>query len=297
MTPDVVVVGSLNVDLTVPVERVPRSGETVLGGNRRRGPGGKGANQAVACARLGRRTALVGCVGEDDEGRLLTDRLTAEGVDAGHVGVVAAPTGLALILLADAESTIVVSPGANAELGPERVRTAADALGAARAVLCQLEVPMAAVEEAARLAGGLVVLNPAPAAPLPASLLAEVDVLVPNRPELGVLLGEPPAATLDEAVAMARRVTGPKGVVVTLGADGAVVVEDGQATHVPAVAVRAVDATAAGDSFCAALVDGLLAGRSLADATRWAVRVAAVTVTRPGAIDALPEPADVPAAR
>ena len=150
---DVAVVGSVNLDLTVPVGRVPRPGETVLGADARRGPGGKGANQAVACARLGLRTAMIGCVGEDADGGMLAERLSAEGVDVQHLVPVPAPTGLAMIILeeGDGESTIVVSPGANGRLDAGRVRAAEGTITGARAVLAQLEIPIPAVAEAVRV--------------------------------------------------------------------------------------------------------------------------------------------------
>jgi len=296
---DVAVVGSVNLDLTVPVGRVPRPGETVLGADARRGPGGKGANQAVACARLGLRTTMIGCVGEDADGGMLAERLRAEGVDVRHLVPVPAPTGLAMIILeeGDGESTIVVSPGANGRLDAGRVRAAEGTITGARAVLAQLEIPIPAVAEAVRLATGTVVLNPAPARPLPRELLSRVDVLVPNRHELAVLCQAPTPESPDEVADLARSLLpgGPRAVVVTLGADGAMVVTADGVARVPAVPVRAVDATAAGDSFCAGLVAGLLAGEPLAEAAARCCRAAAVTVSRPGAIDALPTAADLAA--
>ncbi len=297
-TPTVVVVGSLNLDLVVPVPHHPAPGETVLGGDAARHPGGKGANQAVAAARLGQAVAMVGRVGDDEAGRLLTAAITGSGVVATHVTVDPdAPTGLALIdVEPSGENAIVVSPGANARVGPADVDAAADVLAAAAVTLLQLEVPLDAVAAAVARAGGTVVLNPAPARPLPGEVMAAVDVLVPNRSELALLAGaaEEPR-TLDEVAALARRLDGPDVVVVTLGTEGALIVEGATAHHVPARPVTAVDTTAAGDAFCGALADALVRRVPLAAAVEWATRAAAVTVTRHGAQPALPTREEVEA--
>jgi ribokinase len=294
---EVAVVGSLNLDLVVRVPRLPGPGETVSGDDVFRNPGGKGANQAVAAARLGRRVAMVGCVGDDDAGRDLLGALAADAVDTSRVRVVAGvPSGTALITVAeDGENQIVVSPGANARLTAEDVAAAGAALAGAAVTLLQLEVPLDTVAAAAEAAAsGTVVLNPAPVRPLPAAVLGLVDVLVPNRVELAQLAGAPAPETVEDAVRLAGRL--PVGaVVVTLGADGALVVEGGQASHVPAVPVRAVDTTAAGDAFCGGLADALAAGAGLRDAARRAVRVAAAACLRSGAQVSLPTPAELEA--
>jgi ribokinase len=290
----VAVVGSLNMDLVIRVPELPGPGETVSGGDLFRNPGGKGANQAVAAARLGRRVAMVGCVGDDDAGRALLASLEADGVDRSRVRVVdGVPSGTAFITVSeDGENQIVVSPGANARLTEGDVAAAEAALRAARVTLLQLEVPLEAVAAAARTAGGRVVLNPAPVRDLPDELLRLLDVLVPNRVELAQLAGGPVPQTVDEAVRLAGRLPA-RAVVVTLGADGALVVEDGQAGHVPAVPVRPVDTTAAGDAFCAGLADALAGGAGLRDAARRAVRVAAAACLRQGAQASLPTPAEL----
>jgi ribokinase len=292
--PAVAVVGSLNLDLVVRVPRLPGPGETVSGGDVFRNPGGKGANQAVAAARLGRTVAMVGCVGDDPPGRELLGSLQADGVDTAQVRVVdGVPSGAAFITVGqDGENQIVVSPGANARLTAEDVAAAGAALRAAAVTLLQLEVPLEVVAAAARAAGGLVVLNPAPVRELAEELLGEVDVLVPNRVELAQLAGAPAPATVEEAAALAGRLPA-HAVVVTLGADGALVVEDGRSSHVPAVRVRPVDTTAAGDAFCGGLADALAGGASLQDAARWAVRVAAAACMREGAQASLPTPGEV----
>lgn len=293
---DIVVVGSLNLDVTVPLDALPGLGQTVLGGDHSRGGGGKGGNQAVAAARLGRSVAMVAAVGADPEGDRLLGILAAEGVDTGSVLRGDRPTGQAIVLVtADGDSTIVVSPGANMWLVPEHLGPVAGVLSDARCLLVQHEIDAATVAAAVASATGLVVLNPAPARPVAADVLARVDVLVPNRGELATLVGAavPTTVRLDEIADMARSLGVRGQVVVTLGADGALVVDGGRHTLVPAQPVRAVDATAAGDSFCAALADGLLAGESIVEAARWASRVAAVTVTRAGAMGSLPYRAEV----
>jgi ribokinase len=293
-TPAVVVVGSLNLDLVVRVPRLPGPGETASGGDVFRYPGGKGANQAVAAARLGRGVAMIGCVGDDQAGRDLLASLEADGVDSSRVRVVdGVPSGAAFITVSeDGENQIVVSPGANARLTAEDVGAAGAALREAAVTLLQLEIPLEAVAAAARTAGGRVVLNPAPVRALPEKLLEEVDVLVPNRVELAQLAAAPVPGTVEEATRLAGRLPA-RAVVVTLGADGALVVEHGHASHVPAVPVRPVDTTAAGDAFCGGLADALAAGAALQDAAGWAVRVAAAACTRPGAQASLPTPAEV----
>jgi len=292
--PEVAVVGSLNLDLVIRVPGLPGPGETVTGGDLFTNPGGKGANQAVAAARLGRRVAMVGRVGDDQAGRDLLASLEADGVDSAQVRTLAGvPSGTAFITVSeDGENQIVVSPGANARLTPGDVAAAGPALGAAAVTLLQLEIPLESVAAAARTAGGLVVLNPAPMRPLPAELLGRVDVLVPNRVELAQLAGGRPPGTVEEAARLAGRLAA-RAVVVTLGADGALVVEAGRHGHVPAVPVQAVDTTAAGDAFCGGLADALAAGASLQDAARQAVRVAAAACTRRGAQASLPTPADL----
>lgn len=287
---EVAVVGSANVDLVVPVEVLPRPGQTVLGGDHLRAPGGKGANQAVAAARLGRRVAMIGRVGTDDFGDQLLLSLRSAGVDtSATIPTPDVPTGLALITVDRlGENTIAVSPGANGRLTPDDVAAAAPLLRDARVLLVQLEVAVATVAAAVELTDATVVLNPAPAASLPGELLEQVDVLIPNRSELAVLTGRREPVTIEEAVKATHALPSGPAVVVTLGADGAVVVVDDEAEHVPAMSVAAVDATGAGDAFCGALADGLSRGQELVTATRWAVRAAGLATTRWGAQPSLP---------
>ncbi len=293
--PSVAVVGSLNLDLVVPVPHHPRPGETVLGSDHFSNPGGKGANQAVAAARLGQRVGMVGCVGDDDAGTDLRSSLAAEGVDVERVVALDhVPTGIALISVDRAgENTIIVSPGANARVDVEAVENARDLLGSADVTLLQLEIPVETVAAAADASGGTVVLNPAPGRPLPGELLAQVDVLVPNLGELAVLSGGEAPDDLDAAASVASDIDGPDAVVVTLGPEGALVVTQDGSLHVPGVEVKVVDTTAAGDSFCGALADALVRGLELEHAVRWAVTAAALTVTGKGAQPSLPTRAEV----
>jgi ribokinase len=286
----IAVVGSCNVDFVVPVASLPGPGETVLGGDHLRTPGGKGANQSVAAARLGSEVAFVGCVGDDELAATISSALAGAGVDLSWLRrVPETPSGIALITVAEGgENTIAVSPGANARLGVDDIAAASPILADAAVTLVQLEIAPEVVAAAVEAAGGQVVLNPAPARTLPPALLSEVDVLVPNRSELAFLTERNESSTLDESAEQATALTGPGAVVVTLGADGALVVQDGKTTHVPAVAVNAVDATGAGDAFCGALADGLARGESLREATGWAVRVAGISTTRWGAQSGMP---------
>ena len=299
--PEIAVVGSTNLDLVVEVAAIPVPGETVLGGDLRRIPGGKGANQAVAAARLGRRVAMIGRVGDDDSGTILRAALDSAGVDTANVWTTAGtPSGTALIAVsADGENAIVVSPGAGSHLSPADISEAAGVLEAAAVVLLQLEVPVEAVAAAVRGAGATVVLNPAPApaVPLPPHVLDGVDVLVPNQTELAVLAGHSGLSAIgevnaDTAVAMARGLP-VASVVVTLGSNGALVVTGASAVHVPAPRVDPVDTTAAGDAFCGALADSLAGGADLVGAAEWAVRVGAAATLRPGAQPSLPTRSEV----
>jgi len=285
----IAVVGSVNLDIVVAVEHHPAPGETVLGGDRADLPGGKGANQAVAAARLGQEVAIVGRVGDDDAGRGLREGLQDEGVDVRFLRDDSdTPSGVALIAVApDGENTIIVSPGANGRVSAEDVAGAGELLAEAAVTLLQLEIPEDAVAAAVAAAGGTVVLNPAPARPVDPAVLAHVDVLVPNRGELHLLAG--PGEPADAA----RRLAGPRAVVVTLGADGALVVEGDRAEHVATPAADALDTTGAGDAFCGALADALARGAALVEATRWGVAAAALSVARPGAQGGMPAREDV----
>jgi ribokinase len=256
----VCVIGSLNMDLVVRSPRIPTPGETLLGGAYRTFPGGKGANQAVAAARMGARVALVGSVGDDAHGAKVKAALAPEQVDLSRlITRVGEATGLALITVADGgENTIVVAPGANAALTAAEVETARAAIEGADVLLMQLEVPLAAVVAGAGLARGAgkaVVLNAAPARALGVELLRMIDVLVVNRSEAAILLGMD--ATADAArLAIRLPELGVATVILTQGAQGAIVAHKGRPRRVPAVHVKSVDAVGAGDAFCGALAAG-----------------------------------------
>ncbi|QLJ00310.1 ribokinase [Streptomyces sp. NEAU-sy36] len=293
---DLLVVGSANADLVIGVERRPGAGETVLGSDLSVHPGGKGANQAVAAARLGARTALLARVGDDGHGRLLLDSLRSAGVDPAGVLAGGAPTGVALITVdPSGDNSIVVSPGANARLTPADVRAAEGLLRASRVVSAQLEIPLETVEEVVRglPTGTRFVLNPSPPRPLPAEVLAACDPLIVNEHEARVLLGGAGAGEEPEDWARGLLALGPRSVVVTLGAEGALVHDGSGATRVASVKVDAVDTTGAGDAFTAALAWRLGTGASLAEAAGYAARVGAAAVTKPGAQESYPTAEEV----
>jgi ribokinase len=293
MTGNVVVVGSLNMDLVVRSPRHPKPGETLLGGEFRTFPGGKGANQAVAAARAGAFTSMIGRVGKDDFGAALVSNLKANGVDASHVAQDAAASGVALITVSDdGQNTIVVAQGANANLAPADIVGADDLFARAKVVLMQLEVPLPAIEQAVALAkshGVKVVLNPAPAQTLDAALLREVDYLVPNQHELALLTGE----TEVETGVRALRSLGVRNVLVTLGSDGVLLEQETASTRLEPYKVQVVDTTAAGDAFVGAFGAALAAGSSPLDAVRWGNAAGALAVTKAGAQPSLPNRAEI----
>lgn len=280
-------VGSANVDHVVRVERHPAPGETVLGGDTALYPGGKGANTAVAAARDGVRTCLVGAVGDDEGGTLLLDSLADAGVDTGTVRRVDGPSGAAHITVsADGENSIVVSPGANARLGTADVAACDDVIGAARVLFAVLEVPLDTVRHAvthAAARGVRPVVNASPVTELPADMLAALDPIIVNKHEAAVLVGETGTGQEMAAGLLAR---GPRSVVVTLGADGVVVADADGVVAVPAPDLgdgRVVDTTGAGDAFAGALAGRLATGAGLVAAARHAVAYAAESVTKQGA--------------
>lgn len=299
----IVVVGSVNADLVVSVDRRPAAGETILGGPLRITPGGKGANQAVAAALLGARVAFVGRTGDDAYGLLLRTSLTRAGVDLANLAVAAGPTGVALITVTpDGDNSIIVSPGANALVTTDDIQLAAPLLTSDAVLVLQLELPLpvvAAAVRAARAVGARVILNLAPAATVDPDILASCDPLIVNEHEAAFLLGAgpgrdsgelDPAGTQDEWGTVARRLLdlGPRSVVVTLGGSGAVVATADLLVRVPATRVEVVDTTGAGDAFVGALAWRLAAGDDLVTAAGAAVRVATVSVTRPGAQPSYP---------
>ena len=294
-------VGSVNADLVVSVRRRPGAGETVLGSDLATFPGGKGANQAVAAARLGARAAFLGRVGDDSFGAFLREALSQASVATGQLATVPGPSGVALITVDPAgDNSIIVAPGANALLTPADVEAARTAVEAAAVVSAQLEVPVAAVEAAARAAaraGARFILNLSPARDVPASLLAAADPLVVNAHEAAFLLGSAPAAgqaaALRQAAALLAR--GPGSVVITLGGDGACAADGTGSWHVPSPRVEVVDTTGAGDAFTGALAWRLSLGDPLASAAAFAARVGAAAVTARGAQPSYPSLDQVPA--
>lgn len=297
--PQVVVVGSVNMDLVARAPRLPSPGETVAGAAFATIPGGKGANQAVAAARLGARTAFIGCVGDDAFGATLARGIEADGIDRRGLRVVpGCSSGVALIVVDDGgRNGIVIVPGANGALAPADLDRNDALLAGASVVALQLEVPMPVVEAAirrSRARGQRVVLNPAPARPLPPALLAQVDVLVPNETEAALLTGLA-VGTVEEAVAAGQRLRATTSgvVLVTLGARGVVAVTADGERHFPAPVVNAVDTTAAGDTFVGALCAALVEGRTLEEAVGFAQAAAALSVTRFGAQPSIPRRGEI----
>ncbi|MFC7344205.1 ribokinase [Saccharopolyspora griseoalba] len=292
---DLVVVGSLNVDLTAAVRRHPQPGETVSATALSTSAGGKGANQAVAAARLGARTALVGRVGADAHGEDLLTALRADGVETAHtLRDESESTGTALISVASSgENSIIVSAAANARLSPDDIARARPLLASARVVSVVLEVPVETVCAAARAAlesGARLALNLSPVVDLPAEVLAAADPLIVNEHEAREILQRNGSQLPDGEVAHAEalRAIGARSAVVTFGARGSAVAEPGRAERVPGVPTEAVDTTGAGDAFAAAVAWRLSRGDSLPEAARWATRVGARSVQHPGAQPSYP---------
>ena len=299
--PRVCVIGSANVDYTVALSRLPTPGETVSGGTLLVNLGGKGANQAVAARRLGGEVRMVGCVGDDPDGRRIAESLRAAGIDVS--GVTTAPdaaTGTALIMVdAQGRNQIAVAPGANHRLTVEMVAPHAGSIAWADVVACQLETPLPVVRWAlgeARRQQVTTVLNPAPVQPLDAEILELVDYLTPNQHEAARLTGLSVDTLEDAGAAAARLRTAGAGVVlVTLGERGVLACEGESMAHFPAFPVETVDTTAAGDAFNGALAVGLAAGGSLEQAIPLANAAAALACTKRGAQDSLPQRAEVEA--
>ena len=285
----IVVLGSTNTDMVVKAARIPAPGETILGGRFLMNPGGKGANQAVAAARLGGGVVFVAKVGDDLFGREAKTLFAKEGIRTDYVLTDAAePSGVALIMVdAHGENCISVASGANGTLVPDDIAAARETIESAGVLLMQLETPVETVLRAAQWAaakGVPVVLNPAPACALPDELFRCLSLITPNETEAELLTGI--SVTDDASAAAAAEALCRKGVsrvIITLGAKGAFAYADGQGMLVPAVAVEAVDTTAAGDVFNGALAVALTEGQTLADAAGFAARASAVSVTRMGA--------------
>ena len=280
--------------MVISMDHLPLPGETLIGGEFFMNSGGKGANQAVAAARLGGNVSFIAKVGNDPFGKRALEQYRAEGIDVKHILTdPEQPSGVALIMVdAQGENSIAVASGANAHLTTKDLDNAKEILSRADIVLMQLETPITTVEHAANVAkrsGAKVILNPAPAQPLPESLLQNLYILIANETEAEFISGT--QITDMDSVARAADILCDKGVekvVITLGSRGAFVKERGNYHQIPGLKVKAVDATAAGDTFCGALCVALAEGKNLTEAVTFANRCAAVTVTRMGAQSSLP---------
>lgn len=293
----ILVIGSSNTDMTVRSATLPKPGETVLGGDFRMGPGGKGANQAVAARLLGGEVTFVCKLGRDMFGEGASKHYESCGLDTSKILWSDKPSGVALITVdSKAENSIVVASGANADMTVSDIDSVADIIKSSGILLLQLEIPMDAVVHAAEIAynaGVQVVLNPAPAAVLPAELLKCVSILIPNETEASAISGID-INNFETAAAAAERLkgVGVREVIITMGSRGSVVC-DGDCTFVPAVKVNAVDTTAAGDTFCGGVCVALSEGKDLLEAVKFATAASSIAVQRPGAQDSIPNRCEV----
>jgi ribokinase len=292
----IIVIGSCNTDMVIRTQKMPQPGETVLGGEFMINQGGKGANQAVAVAKLGGNTMFVGKVGNDIFGNRTVELLSKVGIDTSQVTVSTdKPSGVALINVdASGENAIAVASGANGALSCADIDAIESEIADAALIIMQLEIPIDTVEHAATIAkkhGVLVVLNPAPAptTPLPPTLLSNVDIIIPNKTEAEKISGVEITddASAEDAIKVIHGM-GVTTVIFTLGSKGALLNVDGNSTLIPSYKVKAVDTTAAGDTFCGALCVAISEGKTLLDAVKFANRAASVTITRMGAQQSIP---------
>ncbi len=300
--PSICVVGSSNMDIISKVPRLPKMGESLTGHTFHMSCGGKGANQAVMAARLGARVTMVTRIGGDPLGRMILENYRSQGVEMRHIVTDGSlSSGLALILVDEQGRNLLVHiPGANTALTPADVERARKAIQAADVLICQLEVPLETTWRAMQIAregGGRVftILNPAPARPLPAELLALCDIVAPNETEAELITGLP-VGTPEQIEAAGRRLRelGARRVVITLGERGALRIDADGAAHVPGERVAAVDTTGAGDAFIGSLAYFIARGKPIGEAMRRANAIAAVSVTRVGAQVSFPRAADIP---
>lgn len=283
--PRITVVGSLNMDLVAKTKNLPKAGETVLGENFSTVPGGKGNNQAIACARLGADVTMIGSVGDDTYGQELIRNLNKENVDTNHILIQSGvSTGIASIIISDEDNQIVVTPGANSYLTPQRILEKADVIKRSDIILLQLEIPLETVEKTINIAKFYqipVILNPAPALDLPESIIDRVTILTPNEHELTQLFK---GSNINEILK-----THPEKIVMTKGKDGAYFANNNRnISHIPSYQVEVVDTTGAGDAFNGALAYQLSQGKNLNEATQFAVAAGALAVTKFGAQGGLP---------
>ena len=297
---NIVVVGSLNMDAVISLDRYPTSGETVTASSIQYIPGGKGANQAVAAARLGAAVTHIGMVGNDDHGRTLVQALKQDRIDTAYVQMWEGPTGTAFVHVEqDGANRIILAPGANAAFSPEVLQPLQDVISRADAVLVQLEIPMETVRltlQYARTANVPVYLDPAPARLDFFDYINEVDWMTPNESEAEMLTGEP-VHDVEGAKRAATRLQqmGAKGVIIKAGENGAYVFDEHRMIHQPGFSVEAVDTTAAGDAFNAGFVIEFLRSRDVHRAMRFGCAVGALTTTKPGAQTSIPNQTDVTA--
>lgn len=289
----IIIIGSSNMDITARVRTLPRPGETIGGAKLSQAGGGKGANQAIAAARLGADVTFVTCVGQDGSGKWLTDQFLADGMDISHVKISSSPTGTALIFVDDkAENCIAVAPGSNNDLLPADVEAQKASIDAASYMLLQLEIPLETVQKSVELAaaaGVKVVLNPAPMTPLPEEIFSKLYIITPNETEAEALTGIHIETEADaRRAADALMAKGVKNVIITLGGAGSLVCTPDATQLVPSNKVKAVDTTAAGDVYNGGLVTALAEGKSLVEAAAFATKAAGISVTRLGAQTSAP---------
>ncbi|WHN65498.1 ribokinase [Cysteiniphilum sp. QT6929] len=289
----IMVIGSANMDLIIQVEHIPSPGETILGGQFLTASGGKGANQAVASARLGSDVCFVSCVGEDSFGETLINNYRKDNINIKHIKRSTSPSGVAMIYVAqNGENSIAVAPGANALLTPQDLDKLTAQFAHSQIVLTQLETPIETIMRAGELAKSnqcLFVLNPAPAQSLPDTLYPLIDIITPNETEAALLTGI--EVTDESSALMAAKVLfnrGVSNVIITMGAKGAFFYDGNNAKLIPTHKVAAIDTTAAGDTFNGALVSALAQNNTLLEAIAFANKAAALSVTKLGAQSSIP---------
>lgn len=289
----IIVVGSSNVDLTARVKRLPRPGETIGGATLLRANGGKGANQAVAAARMGANVLFLTCLGNDASGEMLSAQFAADGIDTSCIKLSATPTGTALIFVDDnAENCIAVAPGSNNDLLPADIDSARACMEGAGYLLVQLEIPMPTVVRSVELADSLgikTILNPAPMNPVPEEIFSHIWLITPNQTEAEQLTGIRVESEEDaRKAASALFAKGVKNVIITMGCKGSLICTPEDTVFVPSRKVQAIDTTGAGDVYNGALVASLADGKPLAEAARLATLASSVAVTRMGAQTSAP---------